>query len=528
VRALLAATTLTGAPLLVASATAGTGIAEVLAALRAVRDRVAVRTRTRPAGPMRLAIDRAFAVKGRGAVVTGSLRGSPIADGDHLRVEPGGADVRVRGLEVHHAPAAANESGRTAANLVGVAAADLRRGQVLTRGPGIESTSRLLVRLSPIASLGTLRDRRWPPSAGEMLRLHIGTDQVDATVRRRGPATALDDRGAIAAELSLDRPVATFVGDRAVLRRPSPGRPAAAVVVLDPRPPRGPSRRRATSERIAALDAAIADADVDAAAHALVGLHGALPMARIQAVEVALRTPGLEPDTRPAWNGPAEALVLAADVADSIDAELLAAVDPSRSTGPESPTQGAAGASVAEVRAAALGRLRRLVTLERSSTPSAMDAIDRGIEDLIRRGRLLRDGDRLVEPSVGSAIHADLAAAMDRLEAALAVPAPPPLSEAASAAGCPPDGIRALLAAGRITRLERDLAWATSTYHQLARLALDLAEAGPLTPAALRDATGTSRRFVLAILEDLDRREILRRTPAGHVPGPRAPRREPV
>jgi hypothetical protein len=27
----------------------------------------------------------------------------------------------------------------------------------------------------------------------------------------------------------------------------------------------------------------------------------------------------------------------------------------------------------------------------------------------------------------------------------------------------------------------------------------------------------------MAILEDLDRRAILRRTPAGHVPGPRAP-----
>ena len=47
----------------------------------------------------------------------------------------------------------------------------------------------------------------------------------------------------------------------------------------------------------------------------------------------------------------------------------------------------------------------------------------------------------------------------------------------------------------------------------------------PLTPAAYRDATGTSRKYVLAILEDLDRRAILRRTPDGHVPGPKAPAR---
>jgi hypothetical protein len=55
-------------------------------------------------------------------------------------------------------------------------------------------------------------------------------------------------------------------------------------------------------------------------------------------------------------------------------------------------------------------------------------------------------------------------------------------------------------------------------------MALELARETPLTPAAFRDATGTSRKYVLAILEDLDRRDILRRTPEGHIPGPRAPR----
>jgi hypothetical protein len=47
-----------------------------------------------------------------------------------------------------------------------------------------------------------------------------------------------------------------------------------------------------------------------------------------------------------------------------------------------------------------------------------------------------------------------------------------------------------------------------------------MAAAGPLSPAVFRDATGTSRRYVLVILEDLDRRGLLRRTEAGHVLGP--------
>jgi hypothetical protein len=70
--------------------------------------------------------------------------------------------------------------------------------------------------------------------------------------------------------------------------------------------------------------------------------------------------------------------------------------------------------------------------------------------------------------------------------------------------------------------LDADLAYATTTYDGIAATALALAAAAPLAPAALRDATGTSRKYVMAILEDLDRRGILRRTPDGHVPGPRA------
>ena len=113
--------------------------------------------------------------------------------------------------------------------------------------------------------------------------------------------------------------------------------------------------------------------------------------------------------------------------------------------------------------------------------------------------------------------------AMDRLEAALSVAAPPALAEAARAVACPPEGVRTLEKAGRIVVLEPDLGYAMSTYRDLAATALTMASTAPLTPAAFRDETGTSRKYVMAILEDLDRRAILRRTPDGHVPGPKAP-----
>jgi selenocysteine-specific elongation factor len=69
-----------------------------------LRDRIVARRLTRPAGPLRLAIDRAFAVKGRGSVVTGTLRGGHVAAGAGLRLEPGGHEIRVREAQVHNAP----------------------------------------------------------------------------------------------------------------------------------------------------------------------------------------------------------------------------------------------------------------------------------------------------------------------------------------------------------------------------------------------------------------------------------------
>lgn len=111
---------------------------------------------------------------------------------------------------------------------------------------------------------------------------------------------------------------------------------------------------------------------------------------------------------------------------------------------------------------------------------------------------------------------------MTRLESLLDANVPPPLAEAVRAADCPSEGLRRLEASGRIVRVDDDLAWSAGRYAALRARALELARREPLAPAALRDAIGGNRRVTLALLEDLGRRGDLRRTEAGHVPGPRA------
>ena len=471
VEAMLATTTLAGIPVLVASATTGEGIEAVRAAIDTLAARVGGRL-VEGHGP-RLAIDRVFAVKGRGTVVTGSLRGGRIEPGATLRLLPGDATARVREVQVRGTTVPASDGGRTAL-LLGGLDAEPRRGQVLTADPEVVATSRILVAIRGSGDAPAPADR-------ERLRLHLGTDQAGALVVR-GPREAVDLPGATSlAILRLDAEIAAAPGDRFALRRPSPGSVAGGGVILDPRPPRGVSRRRMTPDRAAALAGAPAGSF-----SARLDLHGALPDAG-------------------GWR-------LASDVEGSLRARAIELVAAHHAAQPDS-----MGVPQTALRADVALAARRLVTLTRD----AAAAVAAGVVDrLPADGTLARDGDRLRESSRAGRLPAATLAAMDRLEAALAVVAPPSLAQAARDAGCPPDGVRALEATGRIVRLEDDLAWAATTYRDLVRRALAMAGAGPLTPAAFRDATGSSRRYVMVILEDLDRRGLLRRTDDGHVLGP--------
>jgi hypothetical protein len=278
--------------------------------------------------------------------------------------------------------------------------------------------------------------------------------------------------------------VAIAPGDRFLLRRGGAG--SAAIVggvVLDAMPARGVSRRRQTTDRVAALAAAI-HADDGAAAAALLELRGAV-------------------------RSSAGVVSLAPDVGGAVAQAVFDAV--------------ASDPTFTAARTAAARALRRLVTLDRLATADAARSV---VDELVVTGRLEAHGTSLrlagTSPAAGASDPA-IEAAKDRLVRTLATASPPPLTDAARAAGCPPAAVRDLERDGRIVVLEPDLAYAASAYRELEATALAHAAAAPLTPAALRDATGTSRKYVMAILADLDRRGMLRRTPDGHVPGPRAP-----
>lgn len=491
---LLGRTTLAGSPVVPVSSVRGDGLEDVLAALTMLRDRV-IAQRGAP-DPPRLAIDRVFTVRGRGLVVTGTLRGGSVSRGDALRLEPGGRTVRVREVQVHGAAAPVLEGGgRAALNLAGDDDPEPRRGDTVTADPAVRATADILAVIRRPARLGDRADAgKWPPAPGSVARLHVGTAQVDATLGRGPRAAAELPDGRWVVRLRLGEPVAIAAGDRFVLRRSSPAGTLAGGVVLDEAPPIGPSRRRITSDLLRTLGELDAS---PAAAVTLVQLHGAYP--------AGPRVEGSGGHVLAGW-------AIAPDVEAALRGAALAAV---AGAGP-------AGIPLAVLRPELARRLRRLATLPPKSAAAVVTAL---VDDLASEGDVVRDGDLLRLPGAAPrGPDSEVLAAMGRLEAALDIVAPPALGRAALSAGCPPEGIRALEAAGRIVRLDADLAYAASTFASLEATALRLATAGPVLPAALRDATGTSRKYVMALIEELDRRGVLRRTPDGHVLGPRARR----
>ena len=94
--------------------------------------------------PFRMAIDRSFTVPGHGTVVTGSVSTGRLSVGDRLVVEPGGIDVRVRGLHNHDLEVQHVSRGQRAAiNLAGMHHDQVQRGHELA-APGHLVPSRLV------------------------------------------------------------------------------------------------------------------------------------------------------------------------------------------------------------------------------------------------------------------------------------------------------------------------------------------------------------------------------------------------
>ena len=223
---LVAGSFLEGSPILFVSARTGEGLEEFRSAIRQIARETPMRSSD---SVTRLPIDRAFTMKGFGAVVTGTLVSGEIAEADELELLPVGMRVRARGVQVHGASVRGAQSGqRTAVNLAGVDAASIERGMVLAGVGRLRPVQIIDVQLEMLGSAPrAIRTR-------SRVRVHIGSAEVLGRVR------VLNNRGEIPpgetgfAQLRLESPVIALHNERFVVRSYSPSETIAGGLVLDP------------------------------------------------------------------------------------------------------------------------------------------------------------------------------------------------------------------------------------------------------------------------------------------------------
>ena len=220
-------TALADAEIVPVSAVTGAGIADLLAAI----DRMLDGTPEAPdAGRPRLFVDRSFTIKGAGTVVTGTLTGGSLAEGDEVIVLPAGTPARVRSIQTHRVGrAVAHPTSRVALNLAGLDREQIRRGDAVVRAGWWKPSEVLDVRLRAVRSLAH------PITARGAYLVYAGTAEVPARLRLLDDAELRPGDEAFA-RLTLTEPVVAGIFDRVVLRDTGRRSTVAGGLVLDPHP----------------------------------------------------------------------------------------------------------------------------------------------------------------------------------------------------------------------------------------------------------------------------------------------------
>jgi selenocysteine-specific elongation factor len=203
---------LEGAPIIPVSAQTGEGLEQLMQALALAAGTIPARD---PRRYFRLPVDRAFAMRGFGTVVTGSLVSGQVSPEDEIELHPGARRLRVRGVQSGgHTVESAAAGQRTALNLAGIDLDEVRRGMVLTAPGHFASTRHVDARIALLESARLLKNRA-------RVHFHQGTAETVAQVVLLEGAQLGPGSSALA-HLILQDEVLLLPGDRFILRQFSP------------------------------------------------------------------------------------------------------------------------------------------------------------------------------------------------------------------------------------------------------------------------------------------------------------------
>ena len=482
VTAALQGTPLASAPMIEVSATAKTGLVELVDAL----DRVlATAPARRDLGRPRLGIDRAFTLTGFGTVVTGTLVDGSFATGDEIEILPTGQRARIRGIQTHKRSLdVASPGSRVALNLTGVEKDELERGMVVVRPGTLAPVSVVSARVEVVGSASEAI------AHDEAVKVHAGTAEVMARISLLEGAT-LEPGATGWAQLRLAEPLAVAVGDRFVIRRPSPPETLGGGAVADI----SGERMRRRREAVAVLERRSAPTPASR-------LLAALDVPRTL-VEAGARA-GLDASVRDAAarelveSGRAVALADALLARESFEALATRVERTLAATHRRSPLR--AGAPREEVRSSV------------SLPPKRFNAL---VERLAADGRIAERGSALALPWHVPTLTSAQESAWARARAALAREPlqPPSPAQLESEYGLDRELVAALAERGDLVRIGTEAVFLPDAVARFAETVVsELAQTRTITVARARDLTGSSRKHVLPLLGFLDDRGLTRRS----------------
>jgi selenocysteine-specific elongation factor len=206
-------------PLVVVDSLSGRGLDAVRTTLD---DVLATAPPPRDLGRPRLWVDRVFAAKGAGTVVTGTSTGGTFRRDDDVIVEPGGRRARIRRIESHHEQLEEIGPGaRVALNLGGVDYKNVRRGDAVVAPDQWSIVDTLDVSLRALS--GYTVPRR------TSVDVHVGSGEQLGQIR-------LLDKDGHLARVRLTTPLPLAPGDRLVLRSSGAQATVAGAEILDVAP----------------------------------------------------------------------------------------------------------------------------------------------------------------------------------------------------------------------------------------------------------------------------------------------------
>ena len=504
VRDLLAGTPLSGSPIVPVSSTTGEGLPEIRTALKnAVRD---AKPRTDRRGPARLGIDRVFAMRGFGTVVTGTLIGGALEVGEKVVILPSGTEAKIRGLQSHAHDTTRIEPGvRCAVNLQGVETHDLARGEILAHANTLACTQTADVEV------------RWLDSA-PVADDAIAIEFLSGTLKRRARLAAIGESTIAPGQEQFARvhiegdPVALLPGDRFIVRgfarTVGTGGTLGGGVVLDIAPP----RRRRTDAALARELGLFRSGDTKAPVRERVlrmGFEGVLRAALQK--ETGLDTETLEARLAKLADegsivkvGPRLLSEKALSQMESMARSALAAFHQEQPLRPGMP------------RAALLGTLPQNVAPEVGA---------RVLERLEAEGALETDSDLVRQAGFSPKLDPKTRKTVEKIltDSAAAGLEPPALREWAESLGVSQNELRDLLAHlernAKLVRAPGDLWFDRLAVEALEqRVTQHLLEHGEIDTPSYKALIGTTRRTAVPLMELFDDRQLTRRRGNVRVP----------